>query len=107
MARGSQSGRASAGEIRLFWVIVWAVSVAFAIGVYRPNWEALERRRTGERDLLGQIERLTDQNARWRAGIELLQNDDRRTWEMVIRRRYGYTRRGEIPCRATDFRRDG
>jgi len=93
----------SAGEIRLFWVVLWAVSVAFALGVYRPGWEALERRRGRKRDLMAQIEHRTEENARWRAGIAMLEAGDRRTWETVIRRRYGYSLPGEVPSGRTEL----
>ena len=86
------------GEIRLFWIVLWAISVAFAVGIYRPNWEALERKRTARAELLVEIERSAEENARLRAGVELLGAGDPGTWERVIRQRYSYVREGEIPC---------
>jgi cell division protein FtsB len=95
---GAQARRAdgpATAEIRLFWVILWAIAVAFVIGVYRPNWETLERRRQAKAELIGEIESLAEENARLKAGIEALERGDIETWESVARQRLGWARPGE------------
>ena len=104
MEKNPSHRRKRAGEIRLFWVVLWAISVAFALGLYRPNWEALEQRRERKREILSEIELTTEENARRRTGIELLKAGDVRTWEAVIRERYKDARPGEAPL---DDGRDG
>ncbi len=103
--RRSESDREAArdGEIRLFWIVLWAVSVAFALCVYRPNWEGLEKRRAQKRHLLKDIEQLAGDNGRLKTSVDALERGDRETWEIVLQKR-GWGRKGEV---RRGGRRDG